>query len=97
MGGGVWPAIVSPWREQTSLPLSGTRQETPPDPKAYGHRTNSGRCFWPMSDNLTTGGGIKSGTARERCGEDENLWNYYGAETDVEGGKINANGSMLNF
>jgi len=69
-GEGIWTAIVSLWREQTSLPLSGTRQETPPDPKAYGHWTNSGQCFWSMSDSLTTRGGIKRGTAQERCGEE---------------------------
>lgn len=41
----VWSAIVSSWRDQTSLPLSGTRQETPPGMKAYGHWTNS-RAFF---------------------------------------------------
>jgi len=44
-GESVWPAIVSSWREQTSLPLSGTRQEAPPGTKAYGHSTNSRAVF----------------------------------------------------
>lgn len=73
--------IVSPWREQTSLPLSGTPGETPPGvrkPTATGQIQGGvfGRCSIVQRREAL----YKKGRARVRAKDgdrEENLSSYY--------------------